>query len=176
MRGDQMDAQLWKEFWNHAWDSKLHELCCSAYTNKMRRRARIYSIAVIVVPAVAACLTPLNTYVPLAGCIVTSLLGILTKVQPLAVQSESELSKLNEFQEQFAKLCANLEDLFLSYRLESHVDNLEIKNKLKEYKDISVTIKPQMDKLVRKVPHPKKLNEQANEYANSKFQTVINNS
>lgn len=169
MTEEHMDSLLWQDFWQLAYDTKLHELCCSAYANRMRRRSRWYGWGVIVVPGIFALLTPLWDYFPLIGCGLTSIGGILAKTQPLATQSESDLDKLNSFQKEFSQICVKLEKLFHLYRLDDSIGNLEVNNSLNDLKVKITKIKPEMDKLVRRVPNNKKLNKRATEYANSKF-------
>ena len=169
MAGEVMDNLIWNDLWQTAHTVKVYALCCSKYTNKMRRRKRIFDWAIVIIPFVGAALFPVSKYCTLAASIITGLGALIEKLAPLASQPESELCELDSLQTSFNKILTDIEDSIHTFRLDPNTTDIQLKGFLKKRKTIIDELKTKMDKLVRKSPNSDLLNKEASDYITSKF-------
>ena len=173
MSGEAMDNHVWKDIWATGHMVKVYALCCSKYSNKMRKRKRIIDWVVIIVPTIGAALYPLNSYYTLAAAIITAICAILEKCLPLSTQPEEELCKLDNLQTEFEKILSEIEDAVHSFRIDKTTD-IQLKVYLKKWKNRLAEMRTEMDKLVRKAPNSNVLNKEAENYMKYKFTSNLN--
>ena len=168
MSGETMDNLVWKDLWYTAQTVKVYELCCTRYSNKMKRRNRIYEWIIIALPLIGAALYKLNPLFTLIASILTGLEAILEKFKPFLTQSEKELSELQVLQGKFAEILSDIEDGILSFRVDSATDS-DLKTLLTKKKKQISKLSPLLDSIVRTVPDNEHLNDEALNYLNSKY-------
>ena len=107
--------------WEELKQAKINILCLQKYTDRRRAYNRYYNAFIAIVSSIGALGFPLNELIPFYASLVVGFVSIVKSILPNFLQSETELSELDNLSDFYVQYMNSLERIW--YNLEKGINS-----------------------------------------------------
>lgn len=151
--------------WEELRQAKANIICIQRYTDKVRRKSRIFNITIIICASTGALGGIYEQWIAVIASALIAVSSVLKALLPNFIQSEQELSELDRLMVFYAKYFNSLEKIWYEHEKKITDEQSIMKNffalKAEECDPCS-----NLNKGIRKIPDDEmeQINAEANEY------------
>lgn len=153
--------------WEELKQAKINILCLQKYTDRRRAYNRYYNAFIAIVSSIGALGFPLNELIPFYASLVVGFVSIVKSILPNFLQSETELSELDNLSDFYVQYMNSLERIWYNFE-KGRVSEEETMKCFFELKETECNRQSKFNKGVRNISKKfqSQLNEGATEYIN----------
>lgn len=156
--------------WEELKQAKAYIVCIQKYTDRKRSRNRWFNAFVAIASSVGALGYTVNELIPVGTSIAVGFVSIVKSVLPNFLQTEPELSELDNLSDFYIHYMNSLEKLWYEHEY-NHVGEKEIMERFFELKESECDKESMMNKGIRYISDrfQKEINKEAEEYINKVY-------
>lgn len=153
--------------WEELKQAKANIICLQKYIDKKRSRNRWYNVFVAVVSSVGALGYTINELVPVYTSILVGVISIAKSIMPNFLQTEPELSELDNLSNFYVSYMNSLERIWYDYE-NNHMNDKATVDAFFELKESECDKQSVMNRGVRSISRrfQSEINEEAEVYIN----------
>lgn len=138
--------------WEELKLAKANIICLQKYTDKKRSRNRWYNAFVAVTASAGALGYVINEYIPVVASAAIGFVSIIKSIMPNFLQTEPELSELDNLSDFYVRYMNSLEKLWYNYEY-NHIGEKETMICFFELKESECDKESTMNRGVRNISH-----------------------
>ena len=153
--------------WEELKQARANVLCLQKYTDIRRAHNRYYNGFIALSASAGALGFSINEYIPFITSLLIGFVSITKSIMPNFLQSEPELSELDNLSNFYVRYMNHLENIWYDFDHE-HIDEKEAMKRFFEIKETECDKESQLNKGIRYISKrlQHQIDEQAEEYIN----------
>lgn len=153
--------------WEELKQAKANIICLQKYTDRKRSRNRWYSAFVALTSSAGALGYAINELIPVYTSIAVGFVSIIKSILPNFIQTEPELSELDNLSDFYVRYMNSLEKIWYDHEY-NHIDEKATMDHFFELKETECDKESSMNRGVRNISRKfqKEIDKEAEEYIN----------
>lgn len=153
--------------WEELKQAKVNILCLQKYTDKRRAYNRYYNAFIAIVSSFGALGFSIDESIPFYASLLVGFVSIIKSILPNFLQSETELSELDNLSDFYVQYMNSLERIWYNFD-KNYMNEEDTMKSFFKLKETECSKQSKFNKGVRNIPDKlqKQLNEEATEYIN----------